>query len=45
VFEAVLGLKYEDEEGDLITINSNEDIQMGFESKGMNNAVNLYVTC
>lgn len=39
-----LGLKYEDEDGDLITISSSEDVQMGFESKGPNNSVNLYVT-
>ena len=38
------GLKYEDEDGDLITISSSEDVQMGFENKGPNNAVNLYVT-
>ncbi|OAC98733.1 hypothetical protein MUCCIDRAFT_149671 [Mucor lusitanicus CBS 277.49] len=41
---SVLGLKYEDEDGDLITISSSEDVQMGFENKGPNNAVNLYVT-
>lgn len=41
---SLLGLKYEDEDGDLITISSNEDVQMGFENKGPNNAVNLYVT-
>ncbi|KAI8981878.1 hypothetical protein BDF20DRAFT_863738 [Mycotypha africana] len=39
-----IGLKYEDEDGDLITISSNEDVQMGFENKGPNNAVNLFVT-
>ncbi|RCI03698.1 hypothetical protein CU098_002880, partial [Rhizopus stolonifer] len=44
-FDTSLGLKYEDEDGDLITISSNEDVQMGFETKGDNNAVNLYVTC
>lgn len=38
------GLKYEDEDGDLITISSSEDVQMGFENKGPNNAVNLFVT-
>jgi hypothetical protein len=41
---SILGLKYEDEDGDLITISSSEDVQMGFENKGPNNAVNLYVT-
>lgn len=41
---SVLGLKYEDEDGDLITISSSEDVQMGFENKGPNNAVNLYIT-
>lgn len=42
--KTVLGLKYEDEDGDLITISSNEDVQMGFESKGNANHVSLYVT-
>ncbi|KAI8972156.1 hypothetical protein BDB01DRAFT_900585 [Pilobolus umbonatus] len=41
---AVFGLKYEDEDGDLITISSSEDVQMGFENRGPNNTVNLYVT-
>lgn len=41
---SILGLKYEDEDGDLITISSSEDVQMGFENKGPNNTVNLYVT-
>ncbi|GAA5810275.1 hypothetical protein MFLAVUS_003695 [Mucor flavus] len=41
---SILGLKYEDEDGDLITISSSEDVQMGFENKGPNNAVNLFVT-
>jgi cell division control protein 24 len=40
----MIGLKYEDEDGDLITISSSEDVQMGFENKGPNNTVNLYVT-
>ncbi|EIE75898.1 hypothetical protein RO3G_00602 [Rhizopus delemar RA 99-880] len=41
---SISGLKYEDEDGDLITINSNEDVQMGFESKGPSNVVNFHVT-
>ncbi|KAI8638045.1 hypothetical protein BD408DRAFT_35382 [Parasitella parasitica] len=41
---SALGLKYEDEDGDLITISSSEDVQMGFESRGPSNSVNLYVT-
>ncbi|KAI9249637.1 hypothetical protein BY458DRAFT_445183 [Sporodiniella umbellata] len=41
---SIAGLKYEDEDGDLITINSTEDVQMGFEIKGPNNVVNFHVT-
>ncbi|CAO3698705.1 unnamed protein product [Rhizopus stolonifer] len=41
---SIVGLKYEDEDGDLITINSDEDVQMGFEIKGPNNVVNFHVT-
>jgi cell division control protein 24 len=41
---SISGLKYEDEDGDLITINSDEDVQMGFEVKGPNNVVNFHVT-
>lgn len=41
---SITGLKYEDEDGDLITINSDEDVQMGFEVKGRNNVVNFHVT-
>ncbi|KAI8098750.1 uncharacterized protein BX664DRAFT_271545 [Halteromyces radiatus] len=37
------GLKYQDEDGDLITIGSNDDLQMGFEQRGLNNTVNLYI--
>lgn len=40
-----LRLKYQDEEGDLITINSDEDVQMGIEAKGNANTVNLFVSC
>lgn len=39
-----LRLRYQDEDGDLITINSNEDIQMAFESRGNANSVNLFVS-
>jgi cell division control protein 24 len=38
----ILRLKYQDEDGDLITINSDEDVQMAFESRS--NAVNLFIT-
>jgi cell division control protein 24 len=41
---AVLRLRYEDEDGDLITINSDEDVQMAFESRGSVTAINLYVS-
>lgn len=37
------GLKYQDEDGDLITISSNDDLQMGFEHRGLNNTVNFYI--
>ncbi|CAO3642873.1 unnamed protein product [Cunninghamella echinulata] len=37
------GLKYQDEDGDLITISSNDDLQMGFELRGLNNTVNFYI--
>ncbi|KAF7728905.1 hypothetical protein EC973_005300 [Apophysomyces ossiformis] len=40
-----LGLKYEDEEGDLITITSNEDLRIGWENQANNNDVAFYVTC
>ncbi|KAI8371750.1 uncharacterized protein BYT42DRAFT_595148 [Radiomyces spectabilis] len=39
----ILRLKYQDEDGDFITINSDEDVQMAFESRGVNNTVNLFV--
>ncbi|KAI8377180.1 hypothetical protein EDC96DRAFT_556591 [Choanephora cucurbitarum] len=39
-----LRLRYQDEDGDLITINSNEDVQMAFESRGNASAVNLFVS-
>ncbi|KAI8332227.1 hypothetical protein BC941DRAFT_402712 [Chlamydoabsidia padenii] len=40
---AMTGLKYQDEDGDLITISSNDDLQMGFEQRGINNTVNFYI--
>ncbi|KAG0180929.1 hypothetical protein DFQ29_009750 [Apophysomyces sp. BC1021] len=40
-----LGLKYEDEEGDLITITSNEDLRIGWENQANNSDVAFYVTC
>lgn len=39
-----LRLKYQDEDGDLITINSNDDVQMAFESKSSSNAINIFVS-
>ncbi|KAI8143681.1 hypothetical protein BJV82DRAFT_668725 [Fennellomyces sp. T-0311] len=41
--DALVGLKYQDEDGDLITISSSEDVQMGFESRGASNTVSLFV--
>lgn len=40
----VLRLKYQDEDGDLITINSDDDVQMAFESRGNLNTINLFVS-
>lgn len=40
----VLRLKYQDEDGDLITINSDDDVQMAFENRNAHSAVNLFVT-
>ncbi|EIE82381.1 hypothetical protein RO3G_07086 [Rhizopus delemar RA 99-880] len=39
----ILRLKYQDEESDLITINSDDDVQMAFEAGG-GNTVNLFVS-
>ncbi|KAI7890473.1 uncharacterized protein EV154DRAFT_538349 [Mucor mucedo] len=39
----LLRLKYQDEDCDFITISSNDDVQMAFESRGDNNTVNLFV--
>lgn len=39
----MLRLKYQDEDGDLITINSDDDVQMAFENRGNNTALNLFV--
>lgn len=39
----VLHLKYQDEDGDLITINSDDDVQMAFESRGNLNTISVYV--
>ncbi|KAI8078061.1 uncharacterized protein B0P05DRAFT_587668 [Gilbertella persicaria] len=39
----LLRLKYQDEDGDFITINSNDDVQMAFESRGIHNTVNLFI--
>ncbi|KAI9316775.1 hypothetical protein BX666DRAFT_1946753 [Dichotomocladium elegans] len=38
----VLGLKYQDEDGDLITIDSDDDVQMAFENR-VGSALNLFV--
>ncbi|KAI8647226.1 hypothetical protein BD408DRAFT_479346 [Parasitella parasitica] len=40
----LLRLKYQDEECDFITINSDDDVQMAFESGGIHNTVNLFVS-
>lgn len=39
-----LRLKYQDEDGDFITINSDDDVQMAFESRGAHNTANLFVS-
>ncbi|KAI7847930.1 hypothetical protein BDC45DRAFT_547368 [Circinella umbellata] len=38
-----LRLKYQDEDGDYITINSDDDVQMAFENRGRSPSVSLYV--
>ncbi|KAI9323598.1 hypothetical protein BX666DRAFT_2016780 [Dichotomocladium elegans] len=38
-----LRLKYLDEDGDLITINSDDDVQMAFENRGRSPSVSLFV--
>ncbi|KAI8063249.1 hypothetical protein BC940DRAFT_335928 [Gongronella butleri] len=40
---AATDLKYQDEDGDLITISSNDDLQMGFELRASQQAVNFYI--
>ncbi|KAI9269651.1 hypothetical protein EDC94DRAFT_645910 [Helicostylum pulchrum] len=40
----LLRLKYQDEDCDFITISSNDDVQMAFESRGVHNTVNLFVS-
>ncbi|KAI8369846.1 hypothetical protein EDC96DRAFT_552549 [Choanephora cucurbitarum] len=40
----VLRLKYQDEDGDYITINSDDDVQMAFESQLAHNTVNMFVS-
>ncbi|GAA5794928.1 hypothetical protein HPULCUR_000276 [Helicostylum pulchrum] len=40
----ILKLRYQDEDGDLITINSDDDVQMAFESRGNSNTINLFVS-
>ncbi|ORX53998.1 hypothetical protein DM01DRAFT_1335849 [Hesseltinella vesiculosa] len=37
-------LKYQDEDGDLITISSNDDLQMSFEQRSIHQAVNLFIS-
>ncbi|KAI9484052.1 MAG: hypothetical protein EXX96DRAFT_560649 [Benjaminiella poitrasii] len=39
----LLRLKYQDEDGDFITINSDDDVQMAFESRGIHNTANLFI--
>lgn len=36
-------LKYRDEDGDMITIGSDDDVQMAFECRQETNAINLYI--
>jgi cell division control protein 24 len=40
----VLRLKYQDEDEDFITVNSDDDVQMAFESRGGSSTVNLFVS-
>ena len=40
----MLRIKYQDEDGDLITINSDDDVLMAFENRGTNTALNLFVS-
>ncbi|KAI7866811.1 hypothetical protein BDF14DRAFT_1875102 [Spinellus fusiger] len=40
----ILRLKYKDEDGDHITINSDDDVQMAFESRGGSSTVNIFVS-
>ncbi|KAI9016423.1 Dbl homology domain-containing protein [Phycomyces nitens] len=40
----MLKLKYPDEDGDHITISSDDDVLMAFESRGIHNAINLFVS-
>ncbi|KAI8983502.1 hypothetical protein BDB01DRAFT_835597 [Pilobolus umbonatus] len=39
----ILRMKYEDEDGDMITINSDDDVQMAFENRFTNN-INLFLS-
>ncbi|KAG0174328.1 hypothetical protein DFQ28_006758 [Apophysomyces sp. BC1034] len=41
--QELLRLKYQDEDGDLITINSDDDVQMAFESRSACNTISLFV--
>ncbi|KAI8339349.1 hypothetical protein BC941DRAFT_420231 [Chlamydoabsidia padenii] len=36
-------LKYRDEDNDMVTIHSDEDLKIGLECRGVNNTVNLYI--
>ncbi|CAO3595175.1 unnamed protein product [Absidia cylindrospora] len=40
----ILRLKYQDEDEDFITINSDDDVQMAFESRGASSTINLFVS-
>ncbi|KAI9023830.1 hypothetical protein CLU79DRAFT_718594 [Phycomyces nitens] len=42
--DTTFSIKYQDEDGDLITISSDDDVQMGFETRNNSNAVDFYVT-
>ncbi|KAI8990892.1 hypothetical protein BDF20DRAFT_830980 [Mycotypha africana] len=37
-------MRYQDEDGDYITLSSDEDIQMAFESRSIQSSVNLFVS-
>jgi len=42
--DGALRLKYKDEDGDLVSLGSTEDVQMAFEQFGPGGQVSLFVT-